>query len=108
MKTIKKDELFQNLSRFLQTKGVELKEGVYSQRINRACDVLTDTINTTQKGVRHAKVKVDQKLAQLRQTIHEATAPKSPDATTLKKPATRKPGKKAVPTKAKRSSARRK
>ena len=108
MKTIKKDELFQNLSRFLKSKGVELKEGVYSQRINRACDVLTDTINTTQKGVRHAKVKVDQKLEQLRHTIHEATAPKSPDAAAPKKTATGKPGKNAVRTKTKRSPARRK
>nr|AUN37494.1 hypothetical protein [uncultured bacterium] len=75
MKPIKKDELFQNLSGFLKSKGVELTEGTYSQRINRACDLLTDTINTTQKGVEKAKTKVDQKLDGLRQAIHEATAP---------------------------------
>lgn len=98
MKTIKKDELFQSLSDFLKSKGVELKDGAYSQRINRACDVLANTINTTQKAVRRTKVKVDAKLDQLRQSIHEATAPEpAPDS-----PPTgdESPGKK--PAKAKR------
>lgn len=76
MKTIKKDELFTNLSDFLSTKGVELKDGAYAHRINQACDLLTDAINGTQKTVKHARVEVDKKLEQLRQSIHEATAPK--------------------------------
>src|ERR1051326_4332819 len=72
MKTIKKGELFRNLSGFLTAKGIELKDGVYVNRINHACSLLTDAINGTQKTVSQAKVEVDKKLGQLRQTIHEA------------------------------------
>ena len=78
MKTIKKDELFQSLGDFLKLKGVELKGGAYAQRIRQGCDLLTDAINGTQKTVKRTKVKVDEKLDQLRQSIHEATAPKPP------------------------------
>jgi len=77
MKTIKKDELFESLGDFLKLKGVELKDGTYAQRIRQGCNLLTDAINGTQKTVRHARVEVDKKLDQLRQSIHEATAPKS-------------------------------
>jgi hypothetical protein len=87
MKTIKKDELFRNLSDFLNTKGVELKDGAYAKRVNRACDLLTDAINGTQKTIKRAKVEVDNKLAQLRQTIHEATAPEPPPTASAPKPA---------------------
>ena len=86
MKTIKKDELYRNLAGFLQTKGIELKGGSYPQRISRACDMLTDAINETRKTVRTAKVKVDEKLDQLRQSIHQATAPKPPPATSAPNP----------------------
>ena len=77
MKTIKQDELFQGLSGFLQAKGIELKDGVYPQHIRRACNLLGDTINSTQKTARKAKFEVDRKMDQLRQSIHEATAPKA-------------------------------
>ena len=87
MKTIKKGELFRNLSGFLTTKGIELKDGVYVNRINHACGLLTDAINGTQKTVGRAKVEVDKKLDQLRQTIHEATAPKQNPAATGKQKA---------------------
>ena len=80
MKTIKKDELFQSLGDFLKLKGVELKGGAYAQRIRQGCDLLTDAINGTQKTVKRTKVKVDEKLDQLRQSIHKATAPKPPSA----------------------------
>ena len=80
MKTIKKDELYGSLDDFLKTKGVELKDGVYAQRIQRACNLLGDTINATQRTARKAKDEVDKKLDQLRQSIHEATAPKPPPA----------------------------
>jgi hypothetical protein len=75
MKTIKKNELFQNLGGFLKSKGIELTDGAYSQRINRACDVLTDAINDTNKTVKRARTKINQGLDQLRQSIHQATAP---------------------------------
>lgn len=74
MKTIKKDELFQNLSRFLKLKGVELKDGVYTLRIRQACNLLGDAINTTQRTARKAREEVDRKLDRLRQSIHETTA----------------------------------
>ena len=75
MKTIKKNELYESLGGFLKSKGIELKDGVYSNRINRACDLLTDAINETNRTMKRAKVKVDEKLDKLRQSIHEATAP---------------------------------
>ena len=78
MKTIKQDELFQSLGDFLKGKGVELKDGAYSQRIRKGCNLLGEAINATQKTVKHAKVEVDKKLDQLRQHIHEATAPTPP------------------------------
>ena len=87
MKTIKKDELFQTLGDFLKLKGVELKDGAYAQRIRQSCNLLTDAINGTQKTVKHAKVEVDRKLDQLRQSIHDATAPKRPPAPSSPGPA---------------------
>jgi hypothetical protein len=78
MKTVDHNELYQHLSGFLNAKGIELKEGTYPQRIRQGCNLLADIINTTQKTVRQAKVQVNRKLDGLRQTIHEATAAKSP------------------------------
>lgn len=78
MQTIKKDELFRNLGGFLKSKGIELNEGSYTARIQQGCNLLSDAINATQRTVRKTKVKVDQTLDQLRQTIHENTAPPAP------------------------------
>jgi hypothetical protein len=75
MKTLKKDELYQNLQEFLKAKGVELKEGSYAQKIQKSCGLLSDAINTSQEGLSRAKVEIDKKLDQLRQVIHEKTAP---------------------------------
>ena len=94
MKTIKQDELFQSLSDFLKVKGIELKEGAYSQRIRGVCNLLGDTINATQKTARKAKLEVDKKLDQVRQSIHEATAPKPPPAASAPK---QKPAASAAP-----------
>ena len=80
MKTIKPDELFKNLGEFLKGKGVELKDGSYTQRIRQGCNLLSEAINATQKTVKTAKVEVDKKLDQFRQSIHEATARKPPPA----------------------------
>ncbi len=80
MKTIKPNELFQHLGGFLKAKGIEFTDGVYAERIRKGCNLLSDAVNATQKTVRHAKVEVDKKLDQLRQTIHDATAPKPPQA----------------------------
>ena len=86
MKTIKQDELFESLGDFLKGKGVELKDGSYSQRIRQGCNLLSEAINATQKTVKHAKVEVDKKLEQLRQSIHEATAPKPPPSPPAARP----------------------
>ena len=75
MKTLEKDELYQNLQEFLKTKGVELKEGSYSRKVQKSCSLLSDTINASQKGLARAKGEIDKKLDQLRQVIHEKTAP---------------------------------
>jgi len=78
MKPIEKQELFQHLSGFLKSRGVELTEGSYAQGIKKSCDLLTDAINLGQKGLGKAKVKLDEQLEHMRQVIHEKTAPKSP------------------------------
>jgi len=96
MKTIKQNELFKSLSDFLKVKGIELKDGAYPQRIRRACNLLGETINATQRTAKKAKDQVDKKLDQLRQTLHEATAPKPPAASasnraSAKAPKTGKP-----------------
>ncbi len=84
MQTIKKDELFRNLGDFLKSKGIELNEGSYTTRIQNGCNLLADAINATQKTVSKTKVKVDHALDQLRQTIHESTAPPPPPETKSK------------------------
>ena len=108
MKTIKKDELFESLGDFLKLKGVELKDGAYAQRIRQGCNLLTDAINGTQKTVKHARVEVDKKLDQLRQTIHEATAPKPPPAASAPKtPSAHVKKEKAKPHRRRRSASKR-
>jgi len=76
MKHIEKEELYQHLSEFLKTKGVELKEGSYTNFIHNGCKVLADAINLSQQGLRRAKSGLDQKLDRMRQVIHHKTAPK--------------------------------
>jgi len=82
MNKIDKDELYQHLSQFLKTKGIEFHEGTYTERVRQGCSILTDTINLTNQAVKRAKVEVDKTLTQVRQTIHEKTAPKPPPAQT--------------------------
>lgn len=84
MQTIKKDELFRNLGDFLKSKGIELNDGSYTARIQQGCNLLADAINATQKTVKTTKIKVDQALDQLRETIHKRTAPKPPPQTKSK------------------------
>jgi hypothetical protein len=86
MQTIKKDELFHNLGGFLKSKGIELNDGSYTARIQKGCNLLSDAINATQKTVKKTKVQVDQALDQLRQSIHDCTAPKPPPASPFSKP----------------------
>lgn len=76
MKPIEKDEMYQHVSAFLQAKGVELKEGSYTQKIQKSCALLAETINLGQRGLTTAKQQLGRRLDQVRQVIHEKTAPK--------------------------------
>lgn len=75
MKRVKQDEVYQNLSGFLAGKGIELKPGSYTQKIQSACKLLADAINLGQQGLDRAKAEIDRKLERMRQVIHEKTAP---------------------------------
>jgi hypothetical protein len=75
MKPLEQDELFQHLKGFLKSKGVELQEGSYAGGIRKSCSLLSDAINLGQEGLGRAKVKIDERLDQMRQVIHEKTAP---------------------------------
>lgn len=82
MKRIKKGELYRHVDGFLKTKGVELKPGSYTERIQRVCGLLSDVINTSQDGLERAKAETEKRLDKMRQVIHEKTAPKAaPSAT---------------------------
>ncbi len=76
MKPINKDELYQHLGDFLKSKGIELKDGGYAKRIQQSCGLLTDAINLGQAGLEKARAETGKKIGQLRQVIHEKTAPK--------------------------------
>jgi hypothetical protein len=78
MKPIEQNEIYENLNQFLKGRGVEMKDGSYSQTIQKGCSLLTDAVNLTQQGMGKAKSEIDKRLEQLRQVIHEKTAPKPP------------------------------
>jgi hypothetical protein len=77
MKQIEKDEIYEHLSQFLKSRGVEMKDGSYVQQIQKGCSFLTDSVNLAQQGLERAKTEMDKRLDQMRQVIHEKTAPKS-------------------------------
>jgi hypothetical protein len=78
MNKIDKTELYQHLSGFLKTKGVELKEGSYSRRIEQGCGLLAEAVNLSQQALKRTKSEMDKRLDRMRQIIHEKTAPKTP------------------------------
>jgi hypothetical protein len=82
MSEIKKEEMFGNLKSFLKSKGIEIQEGSYASGIRRGCDILTDTVNMSQRALDRAKVVVDEGLDKARQTVHEYTAPKGKETPT--------------------------
>ena len=81
MKRIEKDELYEHLSQFLQKKGIDLKEGSYTNFIHNGCKVLAEAVNLSQYGLERARKGLSQRLDQVRQAIHERTAPKPPSRT---------------------------
>ena len=78
MNRIKKDELYQYLKGFLKTKGIEFQEGSYTLNIQKACGLLTNTVNLSQQALERTKAGMDKRLERMRQVIHEKTAPKPP------------------------------
>ncbi|HEY5913438.1 MAG TPA: hypothetical protein VJA21_22860 [Verrucomicrobiae bacterium] len=78
MKPLEENEIFQNLSGFLKTRGIQLKKGSYAQGIQKSCALLTNAINLGQEGLGRAKVEVDKTVEHMRKVIHEKTAPKPP------------------------------
>jgi|SRR6185437_7301162 len=77
MTDINKEEMFGNLKSFLKSKGIEIQEGSYADGIRKGCEILTDTVNMSQRAFDRAKDAMDKGLDQARQTVHEYTAPKS-------------------------------
>ena len=77
MSDIKKEEMFGNLKSFLKSRGIDIQEGSYANGIRKGCDILTDTVNMSQRAFDRAKDVADKGLDQVRQTVHEYTAPKS-------------------------------
>ncbi len=80
MKPLEENEIFQNLSGFLKTRGIQLKKGSYAQGIQKGCALLTNAINLGQEGLGRAKVEVDKTVDHMRKVIHEKTAPRPPRA----------------------------
>ncbi len=78
MKHIQKEELYAHVSGFLKTKGIELKEGSYTNFIHNGCKVLAEAINLSQQGVQRAKSGLNEKLDEMREIIHRKTAPRRP------------------------------
>ena len=77
MKQIEKDEIYEHLSQFLKSRGVEMKDGGYVQQIQKGCSFMTDAVNLAQQGLERAKTEMDKRLDQMRHVIHERTAPKT-------------------------------
>ena len=75
MKKIKRNELFRSVSAFLAERGVELKDGSLTGTIRKGCDLLTEAVNLAQGGLAKAKAEVGAKVDQVRQVVHEKTAP---------------------------------
>ena len=77
MKPINKDEIYEHLSSFLRSRGIELKDGSYVRGIQQTCNFLTDSINFGQEGMQRAKVEFEKSLDRMRQVIHEHTGPRN-------------------------------
>jgi hypothetical protein len=80
MNDINKEEMFGNLKSFLKSKGIEIQEGSYADGIRKGCEILTDTVNMSQRAMERAKGAMDKGLDHVRQTVHERTAPKKENA----------------------------
>ena len=104
MKRINKAELYQNLSGFLKSKGIELTDGDYASGVKKSCSFLADAINLSQMGIERARTEVEKQFDNLRQVIHESTAPRGPKTAAPKAGPTSKP--KSAPGGTKKSDKR--
>lgn len=86
MKTIKHNELYEHVTEFLRSRGIELKDGTFTRGIRRGCTLLTDTVNTAQQGIHKAKNQVETKVNEVRQAIHRKTAPRGAAKSAGRKP----------------------
>src|SRR4051794_19505806 len=77
MKKVAKDELYENLSEFLKGKGIELKEGQYTQGIHAGASLLADAVKMGRAGLDRGGPEVGRQLDQIRQVIHKKTPPKN-------------------------------
>jgi hypothetical protein len=78
MNKIDHKELFGHLSDFFKSKGIELREGPYTQGIQKGCELLADTVNLSHQAFELGKEQMEKHLEQMRQIVHERTAPKPP------------------------------
>ncbi len=99
MKQIKSGELFRSVRAFLKSKGIEVQDGSYAHGIRQGCEVLTNSINVSQRTLQRAKAAVGTGLNRIRETIHEKSAPGAAKSGPVRKAASPKP---------KKSSAKRK
>lgn len=86
MKQIAPNELFENFSGFLKTKGISLSEGSYTEGLRKSCSLLTDAINLGQESLDRARKEFEKNCQHLRQVIHEKTAPKPPRTASAARP----------------------
>jgi len=76
MKPIENHETYHHLSLFVKAKCSEMKQTSYSHCVHKSYEIFRDTINLSQRGLERAKVTIDKGINQVRQVIHEKTAPK--------------------------------
>lgn len=86
MNKIDKDEVFRHLSDFWKSKGIELQEGSCTQGIKKGCELLAETVNLSQQALERARTEMEKHLEQMRQVIHEQTAPRTPPPQTRPEP----------------------
>lgn len=78
MNKIDNKELFRHVSDFFKSRGVELHPGPYTKGIQKSCEILADTVNLSQAAMERAREQMEKHFEQMRQIIHERTAPKPP------------------------------
>ena len=76
MKKISQTEIFENVSKFLKSKGVTLNDSSYTTGIRKTCDFLTHITNQSQETLDKTSAELATGLDKIKQKIHEKTVPK--------------------------------